>query len=389
MMGYTSKRMQELTPLFFAALDERIAALKMAGVDVIRLDVGSPDTPPDTSIITALSQAVKVPENHGYSSHRGPQALREACAQLYRREFGVQLDPQDEILPLLGSKEGIFHILLSLIDPGDIVLIPDPGYPTYTYGTAISGGTPYFMPLLFERDFLPDLSTIPAEVARKAKIMWLNYPNNPTAAISSLEFFVQALDFAESYDILVCHDAAYSLVTFDGYRTASALQVPGAKNRVVEFNSLSKSHNMAGWRVGVAVGNSEALRSLLTIKTHADSGHFLPVIEGAIMAMNADQNWLQERNLVYQQRRDIIVDELNSMGLKATKPKASLYVWCPLPPGWTSVAFAEAVLENANVSVTPGVVFGRMGEGFVRISLTSPVKRCQEAMQRLKEWMNS
>jgi LL-diaminopimelate aminotransferase len=389
MMGFTSKRMLKLAPLFFSALDKRIRAMKISGVDVIRLDVGSPDAPPDTSIISALSQAVIAPDNHGYTSHKGPLALREAWAQLYQREFGVQLDPQDEFLPLLGSKEGIFHTMLALIDPGDVVLIPDPGYPTYTYGTVVSGGSPYFMPLLPERDYLPDLSTIPGEVARKAKIMWLNYPNNPTAATGSLEFFAQAIDFAERHDILVCHDAAYSLVTFDEYRAASALQVPGAKKRVVEFNSLSKSHNMAGWRVGVAVGNREALHSLLTIKTHADSGHFLPVIEGAVTAMTGNQNWLQERNLVYQQRRDIIVTELNQMGLLAHKPKASLYVWCPLPPGGTSVKFTEAALDNANVSLTPGTVFGKMGEGFVRIALTSSFDRSHKAMRRLKEWMNS
>jgi LL-diaminopimelate aminotransferase len=388
-MDFSSSRMNNLTPIFFAGLEERIAAMKAAGVDIIRLDVGSPDSPPDLAILTALSQSLNSSDKHGYTSHKGPLRLREAWAGLYRREFGVQLDPQDEILPLLGSKEGIFHILLSLINPGDMVLIPDPGYPTYTSGTAISGGIPFFMPLLPERDFLPDLSAIPVEVAQKTKIMWLNYPNNPTAAISPLEFFKEAIDFAQAYDILICHDAAYSLVTFDGYRAASALQVPGAKSRLVEFNSLSKSHNMAGWRVGVAVGNSQALRALLTLKTHADSGHFEPVLEGAITAMNGDQSWLQERNLLYQQRRDIIVTELNYMGLSALKPKASLYVWCPLPEGWTSFAFAEAVLEEAHVSLTPGIIFGKMGEGFVRISLTSSFKRSQEAMQRLKVWMNS
>ncbi|MFU8771583.1 MAG: aminotransferase class I/II-fold pyridoxal phosphate-dependent enzyme [Anaerolineales bacterium] len=388
-MDFTSRRLENLSPLFFASLNERIAAKQASGLDVIRLDVGSPDMPPDPAIVAALFQSAQEPDHHGYSTHKGPPRLWEAWAQLYRREFGVELDTQNEIVPLLGSKEGIFHLLLALIDPGDVVLIPDPGYPTYTHGTTIAGGLPYFMPLLPERDFLPNLIDIPAEIARKAKIMWLNYPNNPTAATTSLEFFTQVMDFANHYDVLVCHDAAYSLVTYDGHQAASILQAPGAKKRAVEFNSLSKSHNMAGWRVGVAVGNAEALRHLLTIKTHADSGHFLPVLEAAVLAMTADQGWLHERNLVYQQRRDIIVSGLRQVGLIASKPKASLYVWCPLPRDWTSVAFAEAVLENANVSLTPGVVFGKMGEGFVRISLTNSAESTQEAMQRLKEWMNA
>ncbi|MBE0411479.1 MAG: aminotransferase class I/II-fold pyridoxal phosphate-dependent enzyme [Anaerolineales bacterium] len=388
-MDITSRRLENLSPLFFASLNERIVAKQASGLDVIRLDVGSPDVPPDPAIVAALLQSAQEPDRHGYSTHKGPPRLMEAWAQLYRREFGVELDTQNEIVPLLGSKEGIFHLLLALIDPGDVVLIPDPGYPTYTHGTTIAGGLPYFMPLLPERDFLPKLTDIPAEIARKAKIMWLNYPNNPTAATTSLEFFTQVMDFANHYDVLVCHDAAYSLVTYDGHQAASILQAPGAKKRAVEFNSLSKSHNMAGWRVGVAVGNAEALRHLLTIKTHADSGHFLPVLDAAVLAMTADQGWLHERNLVYQQRRDIIVSGLRQVGLIASKPKASLYVWCPLPRDWTSVAFAEAVLENANVSLTPGVVFGKMGEGFVRISLTNSAERTQEAMQRLKEWMNA
>lgn len=386
-MAFTSRRMDNLTPLFFAALDERIAAMKTAGVDIIRLDVGSPDLAPDPAIVRALSQSALVLDHHGYTSHKGPLVLREAWAQLYWREFGVKLNPENEVLPLLGSKEGIFHILLALIDPGDVVLIPDPGYPTYTQGSTISGGIPYFMPLQPERGFLPDLSVIPAEIARKAKMLWLNYPNNPTAATASLEFFAEAVEFAQQYDILVCHDAAYSLVTYDGFQSPSALQIPGAKERVVEFNSLSKSHNMAGWRVGVAVGNNKVLRDLLTLKTHADSGHFMPVLEGAVVALTGDQRWLHERNLVYQQRRDIIVSELIRMGLMATRPKASLYVWCPLPQGYSSLEFAEAVLDNANVSLTPGIVFGKMGDSYVRFSLTSSLERTREAMQRLMKWI--
>jgi LL-diaminopimelate aminotransferase len=386
-MVFHSRRVSNITPLFFTGLNERIAAMNATGVDIIRLDVGSPDLAPDPAIVRALSASAWALDHHGYTSHKGPLVLREAWAQLYWREFGVELNPENEILPLLGSKEGIFHILLALINSGDVVLIPDPGYPTYTWGTTISGGSPYFMPLHLERGFIPDLSVIPAEIAQKAKILWLNYPNNPTAATASLEFFAEAVEFAQQYDILVCHDAAYSLVTYEGFQSPSALQIPGAKERVVEFNSLSKSHNMAGWRVGVAVGNNKALRDLLTIKTHADSGHFMPVLEGAVVALTGDQRWLHERNLVYQQRRDIIVSELIRMGLMASKPKASLYVWCPLPQGYTSLEFAEAVLDNANVSLTPGIVFGKMGDSYVRFSLTSSLERTREAMQRLMKWM--
>lgn len=386
-MNIVSRRLDKVSPLFFASLDERIAAMGAAGLEVIRLDVGSPDLPPQADIVAALTQSAAQPDRHGYGSHTGPTILREAWAQLYQREFAVDLDAQTEILPLLGSKEGIFHLTLALVNPGDVVLIPDPAYPTYARAAIIAGGDPYFFSLLPERDYLPDLQAIPTEIARKAKIMWLNYPNNPTSATASLDFFAEALAFSRQHGIVVCHDAAYSQITYEGYLAPSILQNPTAKQLAVEFNSLSKSHNMAGWRVGVAVGNAVALRALATLKTHADSGHFKPVLEAATVAMTGDQSWLQERNHVYQQRRDVVVKALNGMGLPAATPKASLYVWCQLPQASTSTEFCRAALENAHVSLTPGIIFGERGEGYLRISLTSPLEHIRTAMQRLERWM--
>jgi LL-diaminopimelate aminotransferase len=387
-MKSSAERLVNMAPLFFASLNEEIATMQAQGGDVIRLDVGSPDLPPSSQIIAKLVEAAALPDRHGYISHNGPRPLREAWAKLYQRSFGVDLDVDTEIVPLMGSKEGIFHLMLALIDPGDIVLVPNPGYPTYTRGTLVAGGEPYFLPLLPERNFLPDLQAIPQDVLRRVRVLWLNYPNNPTAAIAPPEFFAEAVAFASQHDILLCHDAAYTQVTFDGYRAPSILEFQRAKEVAVEFNTLSKSYNMAGWRVGVAVGNAHVLRSLSTLKTHADSSHFLPVLEAATTAMAGDQNWLEARNDVYRQRRDVVVKTLNALGLPAFVPQASLYVWSPIPAGWNAVEFASAILQGAQVSLTPGTVFGERGEGFVRISLTAPVERTAEAMQRIERWMN-
>ena len=349
----TAHRMESLAPHFFAALDAKITAMQAAGQDVIRLDIGAPDLPPPPPVIDALCRSAANSDKHSYQSHIGPPALRLAWAEMYRRVHGVDLDPLTEIVPLLGSKEGIFHLSLALIDPGDRVLIPDPGYITYTRGALLAGGAPFPLPLRPGRDFLPDLQAIPPEVARQAKILWLNYPNNPTGAIASLTFLAEAVEFARQYDILLCHDAAYAQVTFGGYRAPSILEIPGAKEVAIEFNSLSKSHNMAGWRVGAAVGNAQALRSLYTLKTNADSGHFLPVMEAAIAAMTGDQSWQAGRNEVYRQRRDLVITALHARGLPARSPQAGLYVWCPVPAGQTSVEFATRLLEQARGQPDP------------------------------------
>ncbi|MGW8250796.1 MAG: aminotransferase class I/II-fold pyridoxal phosphate-dependent enzyme, partial [Anaerolineales bacterium] len=316
-------------------------------------------------------------------------ALRQAWAEMYLNTYGVSLDPEREIIPLLGSKEGIFHLTMAMVDPGDIVLIPDPGYLTYTQGALLAGGEPYFLPLTAQNHYLPQLESIPDAIASRAKLLWLNYPNNPTAASATTEFFAAAIQFARKYDVLVCHDAAYNQVTFDGYQAPSLLQVPEAKEFAIEFNTLSKSHNMAGWRVGAAIGKADALRALYVLKTNADSGHFLPVLEAATAALTGDQSWLVGRNDIYRKRRDRVVNSLREMGVPVESPCASLYVWAPVPAGWSSLEFTIALLEQARVSLTPGLVFGAHGEGYVRIALTETESRIEEAMQRiaaLKLW---
>jgi LL-diaminopimelate aminotransferase len=386
-MKTSAKRMETASPLFFATLGEKIADLQRRGFDVIRLDIGSPDLPPADHIVDTLSRAARRGEAHGYQSHNGTAGLRAAWAQMYEQLYRVRLDPQREVLPLLGSKEGIFHLPLAVIDPGDVVLVPDPGYITYTQGALFAGGEPYYLPLLPERDYLPDLKSIPEAILKRTRLLWLNYPSNPTAATASLEFFTEAVAFARQHDLLVCHDAAYSQVSFDGFQPPSLLQASGAQEVAVEFNTLSKSHNMAGWRVGAAMGHPEVLRSLYNLKTNSDSGHFLPVLEAAIEAMTGDQGWLRERNAIYQERRDLVMQALKELGWQAATPRASLYVWFHVPDGWESEGFAAAALERSHVSLTPGTVFGKHGEGYIRLSFTDSTGRVAEAMDRLvKVW---
>jgi LL-diaminopimelate aminotransferase len=382
-MRKPAQRIQNLPENFFAAVEGRIRALQQEGQDVIRLDIGSPDLPPAPEIIEALRRSAAQPDTHGYQPHTGPPALRLAWAESYLRVHGVQLDPEREVVPLMGSKEGIFNLLTAWIDPGDVVLIPDPGYMTYTRGTLFAGGEPYFLPLIPENGYMPDLSAIPADILRRARILWLNYPNNPTGAVADLSYFERAVRFARQHDLLLCHDAAYTRVCFDGYRAPSLLEAPGAREVAVEFNSLSKSHNMPGWRVGAAVGNPQALQALFRLKTNLDSGHFRPILEAAVAAMRGDQAWLAERNQIYQQRRDLVMRTLHAIGLEADPPKAAIYVWSPIPSGWTSLDFITAVLEKALVSLTPGTVFGLGGEGYIRIALTTATERLQEALERI------
>ena len=380
-----SKRMELFRVHFFAKISAKISAMQAEGLDVIKLDEGAPDLPPPSFIIDALNNSARHSTSHSYQPHRGIGELRQAWSSMYDRLYGVNLDPNQEVLPLIGSKEGVFHFPMVMIDPGDIVLIPDPGYITYTRGAVLAGGEPYYMPLLPENNYLPDLSAIPQEVLKKAKIMWLNYPNNPTSACASLDFFEQVVEFGKINQILVCHDAAYSQIAFDKFPAPSIFQIKGAKEAVIEFNTLSKSHNMAGWRVGVALGNREAIRLLYTLKTNVDSGHFQPIMEAATMAMNGDQTWIKERNEIYCQRRDIIIQSLNNVGLFPEIPSGSLYVWSPIFPGWTSEDFATFLLDEAEVSVTPGTVFGQYGEGFIRISMTASNKSIGEAMERMEK----
>mgnify|MGYP000448159136 CR=1 FL=1 len=378
--------MSEIKKHFFAQLDETIATLKTEGMEVIRLDIGSPDLPPHPSVIETLGRASARGDSHGYQSHLGPLSYREAWVGMYKDVFGVDIDPAREIVPLLGTKEGIYHLSQAIIKSGDVVLIPDPYYPTYLRGTQLAGGEPYFMPLLAENDYLPDLDAIPEEVADKAKLLWVNYPNNPLGATAPLSFYEKLVRFAKKYNILICSDIPYAQVYFGEDAPPSIMQVEGAKDVAIEFNSLSKSHNMAGWRIGAAVGNVPTLDALLKLKTNADSGHFGPILEAASHAMGLQPSWIQERNAVYRERRDIIVTSLRSLGVDVDSPQASLYIWCPIPEGWVSEKFAMAMLEEASVSVAPGTVFGSNGEGFVRISITQPKEKIEEAMQKLTDW---
>jgi LL-diaminopimelate aminotransferase len=378
-----AERMQSLPDHFFARLDSRIQELRAQEKDVIRLDVGSPDLPPSPEIIETLSQSAANSDHHGYQPYLGPLELREAWAGMYQRLHEVELDPETEILPLMGSKEGIFNLVMASIDPGEVVLIPDPGYLTYDRATRFAEGEPLYLPLLKENDFLPDFTNIPEHLLKRAKLLWLNYPNNPTAATVDLDFFNRAVEFVRQHNLLLCHDAAYTQVTYEGYSAPSIMQVSGAKDIALEFNTLSKSHNMAGWRTGVVVGNSRALQILYKLKTNIDSGQFLPIMEAATVALTGDQGWLVGRNEIYQKRRDVVIEALHSSGLNARVPKGSLYIWCPVPEGFSSVDFASLLIDQAHVSLTPGSIFGERGEGFVRISITAPDPRIEEAMVRM------
>lgn len=377
-------RIDNLPPYVFARLGERIRELAAQGKEIIRLDIGSPDLPPPDLIIEALCRSVRDPSRHGYGGFYGTPELRQAMAVYYERRFGVKLDPNKEVAALIGSKEGIANMALAFVTPGEPVLVPDPGYPAYTLGTLLAGGVPYRVPLLAENGYLPDLEAIPANVAHAAKILWLNYPNNPTGATAPLEFFEKAVHFARQYDILVCHDNPYCDITFDGYVAPSLLQVPGAREIALEFNSLSKTYNMAGWRVGMAVGNTQAVEALARTKTNIDSGIFLPIQDAATVALLSDQSWLTERNEIYRRRRDLILAALPAVGIEADRPLAGLYVWARIPAGYTSGEFAARLLEEAGISVTPGAAFGQYGEGYIRLSLGMDTDRIREAMDRLR-----
>ncbi len=386
MRGMRSHRIEGFEVQYFASLVPVINQLLSSGMDVIRLDIGSPDLPPTQRVIEALARSAQGESHHGYQPHKGILPLREAWASFYRQMFKVELDPDLEVVPLLGSKEGIFHLSQAILNPGDVALIPDPGYLTYAGGASVSGAEPYFLALRKENDYLPDLGRVPEEIAERARVLWLNYPNNPTGAVASEHFFEQVLSFARQHDILICHDAAYSAVTYDGYRAPSILQFPAAKDLAIEFNSLSKSHNMAGWRVGVAVGNSKALSSLYTLKTHTDSGQFLPIMEAAIEALSGDQRWIEERNETYGLRRDLVAEALQELKIDFVPPKGAIYMWFSCPGGWTSTELTQALLKATGVSLAPGSIFGNQGEGFIRLSLCAPEGRLVEAMKRMANW---
>jgi LL-diaminopimelate aminotransferase len=390
-------RLTNIPPYPFARWAGHIEAARQRGVDVIHLDVGDPDMPPSDEVVETLCRSAHQPGHHGYAAHRGLPALREAIAGYYERRFGVPLDPDTQVVPLIGSKEGIVLMALACLDPGDLALVPDPGYAPYRMGAALAGAQVHRFPLLPERGFLPDLDALPPDVADRAVLMWLNYPNNPTGATADLAFFARAVDYARRHDLLLCHDAPYCDVTYDGYVAPSLLQVDGAADVAVEFNSLSKTANMAGWRVGMAVGNANAVASLAQIKSNVDSGLFRPLQEAAARALSVEPAWLAARNRVYRERLEIVLDGLDAAGLEASRPRATLYVWARIPEpgegqvpsGWTSETFALALLERTGVAVAPGSFFGPGGEGYVRVSVTAPTPRVREAMQRLRQFATS
>jgi LL-diaminopimelate aminotransferase len=377
-------RVEKLPPYVFAKHGHRIKELASQGMDIIRLDIGSPDLPPPSVVIEALEHSIQNPAHHSYAGYYGTPELRQAIATYYGKRFGVDLDPEKQVTPLIGSKEGIANAALAFVDPGQAVLVPDPGYPTYGLGTLLAGGVPVKVPLLAENGYLPDLEAIPGDVAQSAQILWLNYPNNPTGALASLEFFERVVDFARQYDLLICHDNPYCDITFDGYTAPSLLQVPGAVDVTLEFNSLSKTYNMAGWRVGMAVGSASAVEALARTKTNIDSGIFRPIQDAAVVALTGDQSWLKVRNGIYQERRDLVLETLKEVGIRADKTLASLYLWAVVPEGYTSEEFATRLLEEAGVSISPGSYFGFQGEGYLRISLGMGTERIREAMERLK-----
>jgi len=378
-------RLKQLPPYLFAELDRKKAEARERGVDVIDLGVGDPDLPTPDNIIEALAAAAREPRYHRYPSYTGMNKFREAVARWYKKRAGVELHALKEVVSLIGSKEGIAHIPLAFINPGDVALVPSPAYPVYAIATMFAGGTPYEMPLVKENDFLPDLSVIPADVLSRAKMMFLNYPNNPTAAQATLDFFKTVVDFAEKHNIMVCHDFAYSEMTFDGYVPPSFLETPGAKDVGIEFHSLSKTYNMTGWRIGWAAGNAEIIGGLGRIKSNIDSGIFEAIQVAGIEALEGDQQCLDDMRAIYTERRDILVDGLKKLGINAIAPKATFYVWFEVPSGYTSASFAGLLLEKAGIVATPGNGFGDPGEGYVRMALTVSKERIAEAVNRIAQ----
>jgi LL-diaminopimelate aminotransferase len=378
-------RIKNLPPYLFAKIDQMKDEMKQKGTDLIDLGVGDPDLPTPPHIITALQDAAKDPKNHCYPSYSGMIEFRDAVSQWYQKRFQVTLDPQTEAISLIGSKEGIAHIPLAYINPQDYVLIPEPGYPVYSTATLFAGGNPYFMPLLKEKNFLPDFSAIPEEVLTKAKLMYLNYPNNPTAGVADRSFFAEAVKLAREYQFILCHDAAYTEIFFDGYQPGSILEIPGAKEVTIEFHSLSKTYNMTGWRIAFAVGNSEAIAALGQVKTNIDSGVAQAIQIAGMKALLGDQTFLDTMRTTYQERRDVLIVGLKEAGFEVTVPKATFYLWIKTPSGFTSEECTAHLLTNAGIVTTPGNGFGTSGEGFIRMALTVNKERSAEAVERIKK----
>ena len=381
-----AERVESLPPYLFVEISRKISERKARGEDIISFGIGDPDIPTPPHIIERLCREAHVPANHRYPESEGLPELRKTIVAWYLRRFGVTLDPETEVAPLIGSKEGIAHIALCLLNPGDVALVTNPGYPVYAIGTNLVGGVPYYLLISPQNNFLPELDNIPVNILEKARILWLNYPNNPTGAVADLKFFNKAVEFAKKHDICICHDGPYSEVAFDGYTPVSFLQAEGAKDVGIEFHSLSKTYNMTGWRIGMAVGNATVINALKTMKSNIDSGIPQAIQYAAIEALNGPQNCIKEHNNIYQQRRDLIVDTLNKMGLETITPKASLYIWAKVPNGYTSVEFATDLLDKVGVVVIPGIGYGQNGEGYVRLSLTIADASLLKGLSRMAQW---
>ena len=381
-----AKRLDTVPPYLFVEISRKIAAKKREGIEVISFGIGDPDIPTPTKVVEELRRTSLDSPNHRYPETDGLPEFRNAVAAWYNKRFGITVDSDKEVLPLIGAKEGIGHASLCFINPGDIALVPDPGYPVYSVGTWFAGGECHWMPLIEENGWLPDLSAIPSDVAAKSKVMWLNYPNNPTGAVADEGYLKEVVEFAKANDIAVMHDACYTEVAYDGYKPLSFLEIPGAMEVGLEFHSLSKSYNMTGWRVGMAVGNSEMIDALMVVKSNLDSGIPNAVQYMGIEAMNITEEEIDERNSIYQGRRDKVVETLNKIGLEVEPPKASLYVWVRIPEGYSSAEFAELLLEERDVVVTAGNGYGPSGEGYVRLSLTISESDLNEGLRRIEGW---
>jgi LL-diaminopimelate aminotransferase len=381
----TARRIQALPPYLFAEIDRKVNERKAAGVDVISFGVGDPDLPTPGFIVEELARAAADPATHQYPSYFGLPAFRESVANFYDRRFGVTLDPATQVLPLIGSKEGIAHLPWAFVDPGDPVLVTEPGYPVYEVGTILAGGEPVHIPLTAEQGWFPDFSIVDRTIADRAKVLWLGYPSNPTAAVAGLDQFEQAVRFASDHDILLAHDNAYSEITYDGFVAPSMLQVPGAMDTAVEFGSLSKIFNMTGWRIGWVVGNAEAIEAIGRVKTNIDSGIFNAVQRAGVAAMNSDFGHLPGLIATYQRRRDRIMEVFWDAGWKVEAPKGALYIWLPTPPGESSVDFTARLLDEAGVVVAPGTGYGPSGEGYIRLSLTITDDRLEEGCERVRK----
>ncbi|ADJ26003.1 LL-diaminopimelate aminotransferase [Dehalogenimonas lykanthroporepellens BL-DC-9] len=381
-----ANRIKELPPYLFVTISKKIAEKKAVGEEVISFGIGDPDMPTPGAILDSICEYSRQPANHRYPESEGLPELRQAMAEWYQQRFGVQLDPETEVLPLIGSKEGIAHIAWCMLNPGDVALVPDPSYPVYGISTLLADAQAFNLPLKPENDYLPQYESIPDDIKHKAKLLWLNYPNNPTGAVADISFFERSVQFAMDNGIAVCHDAPYTEIAFDGFKPPSFLQATGAKEVGIEFHSFSKSYNMSGWRIGMAVGNSTMIDALKRFKSNVDSGIPQAIQLAAIKALKTPQEVISRTLGIYQKRRDLIVETLKDMGLEVTSPKASLYVWARVPAGYTSASFATELLDKVGVVVTPGNGYGSNGEGFIRLSLTVPDASLVKGLSKLATW---